>query len=500
MMQQPILGEDMGTRKTFARVWRLIAFFAVFSSLLAAQSVQGRRVALVIGNAAYEGEDRLANSVNDAKDVAAALGKAGFELTVRTDANLETMVNAVDEFTGKTCQGAQAALFFYAGHGIQVKGENYLIPVNVKFEGLSEVMLQKSAQSVQEILNSMEAARTPMNLIIIDACRTNPWGSRGGTRAVPGARGFASMESVPRGSYILFASEPGKPALDNPSQRNGAFTGVFLRHMLTPGLEFKDLVSTVASGLNEETKGKQVPYPSGILLDKFYLVPPNSEQNRAVPLSPTGPSDTNPIASVGGISVTSLKAGIVRIDGVEKGRIKEGGSKTFPGIESGKTELRILYEDGSQELLSVMVKAGSVVEAAFTTPPKPQGIESSFAKIDQKPAQSASQAPVPALSGSWKGTLVEITGMKRTFTFLCELAYDEAKKSLKGSSAFTSEGYEEKHTLTGSLQGNKVFLVDENQRYLWGTFDETGIKGAVSWSGYEKDDPWGEWTLKRAAK
>jgi len=219
------------------------------------------RIALVIGNGAYKAAP-LKNPVNDARDMAASLKRLGFDVTLLTDAGQQQMDAAVREFGLKLRQGG-AGLFYYAGHGLQVAGENYLVPVNANIQTESDV--RYTCLPAGMVLGKMEDARNDLNIIILDACRNNPF-----------ARSFRSTEQglakmdAPTGSLISYATAPGSVASDGQG-KNGLFTQHLLRNMATPGLPITEVFMRVRQSVVAETKRKQVPWEASSLIGQFYF-------------------------------------------------------------------------------------------------------------------------------------------------------------------------------------------------------------------------------------
>jgi uncharacterized caspase-like protein len=243
---------------------------------------QERRVALVIGNSSYKTAP-LKNPANDAKDMAAALGKLGFEVTLLTDADLQQMDSAVREFGLKLRKGG-AGLFYYAGHGLQVGGENYLVPVKADIQTESDVRF--TCLPAGMVLGKMEDARNDLNIIILDACRNNPF-----------ARNFRSAElglakmDAPTGSLISYATAPGSVASDGVG-RNGLFTQHLLRNMATPGLPITEMFMRVRQSVVEETKRKQVPWEASSLIGQFYFFGSAGAQPAMPQTAPASPGQT----------------------------------------------------------------------------------------------------------------------------------------------------------------------------------------------------------------
>ncbi len=236
-----------------------VAFsFNVFSTI--ASGSREKRVALVIGNAAYA-RYPLKNTVNDAVDMSDALRSRGFEVISRTDADLSSMWSAIREF-GKILKNSDIGLFYYSGHGIQVDGANYLIPVNSGIMSADETRFKAVDASL--VLEKMRSAGNSMNIIVLDACRSNPYKKNRG-----GFGGLAKMDA-PSGSIIIYSTSPGKTASDGVG-RNGVFTKYFLRSVLNDDLEIGMMLRRIRKNIISETNGKQVPWESSSLTGEFYF-------------------------------------------------------------------------------------------------------------------------------------------------------------------------------------------------------------------------------------
>lgn len=244
------------SRCCIAAVFALALLLCLPLSVLA-----GKRVALVIGNGGYASSP-LHNPVNDAKDVASALRGLGFGVILKTDADKRVMVDAVSAFGGQA-QGAEVALFYYAGHGLQVGGLNYLVPVGANVR--SEADVEFESMSADRVLAQMESARAKVNLVVLDACRNNPF-----RYFRSSARGLAVVRAV-TGSVVVYATSPGDVAEDGGSGRNSPFARNLLKHMATPGLEVKAMFNRVGAAVAEESRGGQVPWINSSLFQDIYL-------------------------------------------------------------------------------------------------------------------------------------------------------------------------------------------------------------------------------------
>jgi hypothetical protein len=224
-------------------------------------STQGQhRRALVIGNAAYA-ESPLTNPVNDAADMASILRRLGFDTTLVSNANKAAMEKAIGTFTREVPRGS-VGLFFFAGHGKQIEGMNYLVPLGAKFSAASDVKYH--AVAADWVLARMDESSMDVKLLILDACRNNPL-ERSFTRSVN--RGLAVMESS-RGTLIAYATSPGKTAGDGTG-RNSPFTARLLRELPIPGRPVELLFKAVRVGLQQDTNGAQVPWEASSLIGEF---------------------------------------------------------------------------------------------------------------------------------------------------------------------------------------------------------------------------------------
>lgn len=226
------------------------------------------RLALVIGNAKYGQEmGRLPNPANDAALMAETLQKIGFQVTRLLDADQRQMKRAMSDFSAALNQAGPDAVgfFFYAGHGIQVAGENYLIPVDAMITQEADVELE--AVSAKRVLSQMELAGNRINIIVLDACRNNPM-----ARSMRSAsRGLARMDA-PRGSFIAYSTAPGEVAADGEG-RNSPYTQALSKAMLQPGLAIEETFRNARVDVLQATQDKQVPWESSSLTGAFYFQP-----------------------------------------------------------------------------------------------------------------------------------------------------------------------------------------------------------------------------------
>ncbi len=247
---------------------RFIVMIALFAAMLCASPVSAeRRVALVVGNSTYKHASRLINPRNDAEAIAATLTKLGFKVVKGIDLNRSAFERKVRDFA-RAIRGAKVALFFYAGHGLQVSNRNYLAPIDAKLD--DEADLEFETVRIETILTQMEREKRT-NPVFLDACRDNPLAHTlartMGTRSANIGRGLARLESGV-GTLIAFATQPGNVALDGKGRHN-PFTSALLSHMTAPGLDVAVLMRRVRESVLKETAGKQVPWSSSSLLGGF---------------------------------------------------------------------------------------------------------------------------------------------------------------------------------------------------------------------------------------
>lgn len=242
---------------------------AVLLTLSSHWAEAARRVALVIGNSAYEQVTELPNPKNDAADMAGKLRGLDFKVVSGIDLDLRGMRETVRDFI-RELDGADLALFFYAGHGLQVDGVNYMVPVDAQLATYDE--LEFEAMKIDLVLSAMER-NTSSNLIFLDACRNNPLARNlarsMGTRSAAVGRGLARIGSGV-GSLVSFSTQPGNVALDGEG-RNSPFTEALLRYLGTPGEDIMRSLIRVRRDVLKTTKGKQVPWDSSSLTGDIIL-------------------------------------------------------------------------------------------------------------------------------------------------------------------------------------------------------------------------------------
>ncbi|MBI1354734.1 MAG: hypothetical protein GC160_10330 [Acidobacteria bacterium] len=229
---------------------------------LALEVDPARRVALVVGNNDYQYAPKLRNAANDARDLSAALRDVGFEVETLIDADLRSIDEGINRLISRLRPG-DVAMFHYSGHGIQVGGENFLIPVN--FELRDEASVRYDAYSVSKLHDRLAGAGSKLNIVTLDACRNN------GFQASRSTSGGLALMNAAEGSFIAFATGPGMTADDNRDGRNGLFTSKLLDALREPGLSIDAVFNRVRQGVYEDSAKQQLPWSSSSVIGDFYF-------------------------------------------------------------------------------------------------------------------------------------------------------------------------------------------------------------------------------------
>ena len=262
-----------------------------------------KRVALVIGNSRYETAP-LRNPVNDANLVAATLREIGFDVIARTDASLREMQLAIREFSRKI-QNGSVGLFYYAGHGMQTGGRNFLIPIGAQIEVEGDVVLE--GLDLNSVLEQMGMAQNRLNIVILDACRNNPF-----TRSFrSGVQGLAQV-NAPAGTFIAYATAPGQTASDGKGQ-NGLYTQELMANLRSPGLPIEEVFKRVRVQVKQKSNGVQIPWDASSLEGAFYFVDGTPTATTA---AATPPVTTQPPATFQPTTTTPPVSTLTRSTGV----------------------------------------------------------------------------------------------------------------------------------------------------------------------------------------
>jgi uncharacterized caspase-like protein len=260
-------------RAALVAAWAVAAIaFTAFPASAAVQPTD-KRVALVVGNGAYQNAVRLDNAVFDARAVADSFRKLGFQVVDGYDLDIDQMRSKVSEFSA-ALSDSRSAVIYYAGHGISVDEENYLIPTDITLKSPTDLDL--NAISVSLLLKQMKRDDR-VNIVILDACRDNPFAAslaRAKTRALVVERGLTRIDGdLARGTLIAFASDPKSTALDGPTGEHSPFTQAFLAHLFDPGVTIDTVMSRVRNDVWEKTGHHQLPWVNTSLIGEYELNP-----------------------------------------------------------------------------------------------------------------------------------------------------------------------------------------------------------------------------------
>jgi hypothetical protein len=256
------------TRGQFKRLVFAAAMLAFLSAAPDPALSADQKIALVIGNAAYPAS-RLRNPVNDAKAMADKLRSLGFDVVLRTDSTQRDMTRAISQFGQRLALGS-VGLFYYAGHGMQVRGKNFLIPIDAEIE--TEGSVTSESVDVDQVLSQLGPAR--LSMVILDACRNNPFERKFRS----GAGGGLAQIDAPTGTMLAYATAPGKVAADGTGN-NGIYTAALLGALDTPGLKVEDVFKQVRINVLKASDNQQTPWESSSLTGEFYFRTPAAAQS-----------------------------------------------------------------------------------------------------------------------------------------------------------------------------------------------------------------------------
>jgi hypothetical protein len=280
----PMTGRRAGFLLTSAIAWILVSGAALGES----------RMALVIGNSSYRSVATLKNPANDAAAVSGVLTNAGFEVISVTDLTQGDMRRAIRDFAQKVGEkGADTiALVFYAGHGLQVDGENFLVPIDARIERESDVAIE--TMRLADVMNSLASAPSKIRIVMLDACRNNPFEA-----LKAGGKGLAIVDA-PAGTIVAYSTAPGSEAQDGAG-RNSPYTAAFLKAVKQPEMQIEQLFKRVRVLVNDVTDGKQIPWETSSLTSDFWFFPVSAAPAKKFDLPPAAssqPAPARPAASV----------------------------------------------------------------------------------------------------------------------------------------------------------------------------------------------------------
>jgi len=252
----------------FLAVLRVLFFTSLYLfSVVSIAGINPDKYALIIGNSDYKYFSSLDNPKNDATDMAKALKKLDFNVTLVKNGSKEAILKASRDFANQIKTGG-IGLFYYAGHGVQIKGKNYIIPVDANIATEGEVQFE--GFNIDRLLAAMESADNAMNIMILDACRNNPLPKK--ARAANALGGLAEIKA-PKGTLIAFATAPGSTALDGEG-RNSPYTKNLLKQLTVTGLTLEQVLKRTLKGVSHDTQEQQVPWYSSSFSGDFYFIPP----------------------------------------------------------------------------------------------------------------------------------------------------------------------------------------------------------------------------------
>ena len=318
-----------------------------------------RKHALVIGNGNYTGLTRLANPVNDADDMAGALQSLGFSVEKLINANLDQMDSAIMRLKDHLSESSNSyGFFFYAGHGVQSGGENYLVPVDANIP--RESFLRSRSLSVQTMLDELNDAGNSLNVVVLDACRDNPFGWGRSTN-----RGLVVVNYQPADSIIVYASSAGQIAGDGTG-RNGLFTSQLLPNLLIPGIEVAEVFRRTGADVAEISARQQIPAVYNQFFGTAYL--------GSRPIIPSVFQAGAASVATGSLEIITATAGIMQIIGDEVNETVELPAwATLPieKINAGSYRIVMSYKDGRTEVKNVQVGREDAITVEFIYRPAP---------------------------------------------------------------------------------------------------------------------------------
>jgi len=255
--------------------WRIAVVLAALAGVLSGAPASAQtRLALVIGNSNYRAVTPLPNPVNDARAVADELKSAAFDVTQALDVGQADMRRAIKDFAAKvSAKGSDTvALVYYAGHGVQIDGENFLVPVDARIQG--EADIAKEAVRLADVMSALAAVPSKMRIVILDACRNNPFATSKQTRGL-------AIVDAPTGSIVAYSTAPGTEATDGAGTHS-PYTAAFIEVAQQPRIQIEQLFKQVRLKVHEATKGQQTPWESSSLTSDFWFLPTDESPSAAV--------------------------------------------------------------------------------------------------------------------------------------------------------------------------------------------------------------------------
>nr|WP_295445429.1 caspase family protein [uncultured Thiodictyon sp.] len=326
----------------------------------AALAADPARAALVIGNAVYRGEAPLINTRNDSADMARKLTALGFRVTEHQDLGRRDLARVLNDFVRQVRGSDGVALFYYSGHGLQMGGKNYLVPVDAQLG--DELDVPSEAVPIDTLLAGLgQRGDNAVNLLILDACRNNPY-QRSDRKAI-GDKGLARVEA-PSGTLILYATRPGETASDNPGGRNGLFTQHLLATLDQPGGQVEETFKQVARAVYTASGKAQSPWQEGVLFGQFYFAPP-----AVGPVAQAVPPPRPPPVAAGYLQVSVDAPGArISVDGRELGSAEPGVPLNLSNLPLGTVRVEASAPGRQRVERSVALPAGAWVQVLLNLP------------------------------------------------------------------------------------------------------------------------------------
>ena len=422
-------------------------------------SADGPRTALVVGNSEYSHFGDLRNPGNDAADVAGSLEELGFEVTLLVDAAQRDLFEAVRDFGDKLARDKGLGLFYYAGHGIEVGGTNYLIPTDADIQAEDEV--QFASIAVDFVLSKMETAGNASNILILDACRDNPLPAS--RRSASAARGL-SVVQAPTGSLIVYATDPGEAALDGTG-RNSPFTDAFLEHVRTPGLDVEFMFRNVRADVIEATGGAQTPWTNSSLTGSIVLA---GGAATGWPITGDGQGGIAIRRALGSLEVSTRDPGDLYVDGEFLVSLRRDETITLDNVTAGIREVEIRYGN-RVETQEAEVPEDDAAEMVFTYEADPRftlnvdpGIDGLAVYVDgRRVASTPAELDLAAGTRSLEIRGDYVTTMRSRVT-------GESRETVGYAPELTRLG---RLTISGSLPDGAEVLLDGSSAGFSGTSD-----------------------------
>jgi Caspase domain len=308
-------------------VFVLSSFLGVAGSLAQAQAIDTTpRTALVFGNAAYSAPDRpLKNPVSDARLMARTLKELGFDVRLREDVDRRSMLQALRELEETLRKTKGVGFVYFAGHGVQVNGRNYIVPIGANL--VRDVDAQKNAIDADAVLQSLRDTGAKLNILVLDACRNNPLLATSRSTGAAGAKAGLAPMRPPEGALVAFATEPGRLASDGKETGNGLYTRHLAKWIKEPDLTLEQVFKRTREAVQLESKGEQIPTEYSVLTGAdLYLGGNSASGNTSKPISPT----------TAGIPSKNSSPGTVVAS-----RSTEPYAPSFPLPDTGSARLRL---------------------------------------------------------------------------------------------------------------------------------------------------------------